>query len=164
MHPARDMRFGYHYVRIRLAELMVEPFEGEQSRASADDSVLLTLPFANWTRERWYDYLEYVKETVKLALRQDATVELSRSDDEDLEDDTELPEPDWMDAVKPRVLDCISMNAALAPIRQELVELLEVAANDDRIELQDEASLQEFVYVVTTRQPWVSRDIHCCFC
>jgi hypothetical protein len=155
MHPARDLEFGYHFVRIRLAELLVEGFDSglssrspdERSASASADEEAVASPFTNWTREQWHDYFELVEETVKLALRRDATVELSGPQDEYKEDDTEMPEPKWLGGTKQRLLDCIAMNAALAPIRQELVGLLEVAADDDRIDLQDEASFQEFVYV-----------------
>jgi hypothetical protein len=79
-------------------------------------------------------------------------VTLSGPQDVDLEDDTPIPEPEWLKDAKQPVLDCISVNAALAPIRQELVGLLEAAADDDHIELHNEGCLREFVYVAGTRQ------------
>jgi hypothetical protein len=119
-------------VRIRLAELLVRGYDEQES-----DS-----PFANWTREQWLDFSRNVEGTVNLALRHDATVKLSGPQGESLRNDDatarRMP-PVWLRNAKRSILGRISLNAAVAPIRQELERLL--------IALENHSNLFEYSYV-----------------
>jgi hypothetical protein len=160
LHPAHDLEFGYHYVRIRLAELLVHGYDtgkfakgtigdGDSDTASDEDGggrPVEAEPFANWTRQQWIVLLEDLKETVELAFRRDTTVELADLEDDKLEDKTPTPFPEWLEeeALLP-LKDAISICAVLAPIRTEL----EAVANGAATGLQDESILNEIAYVAS---------------
>jgi hypothetical protein len=108
--------------------------------------------FANWTREQWLGFRDDVDETVRLALRPDATEMLSGPQDrgKERQGGAPVPELDWLAAAKRIILVCITANAAVAPIRQVLDTLVEgvvARSGDGRIDLQGGSCLAEYVYV-----------------
>lgn len=156
LHPAQQHEFGYHHVRILLAELLVQGcgynILAMTTKTSSNDHVVAggstdgpenasIALFVSWSRQQWFDYLDDLKTTVGLLFRQDSTTELGSTEDEDLADDTNVAKPDWVDNSLQPLCDMISMNAALAPIRPDLEAIVAGTATG----IQSETALQDFV-------------------
>ena len=139
LHPANSICYGRRYCLLYMCELLCiccssSPY-GDDGTPSPDLSTIQRDPLYGFNKARWETVQDDLKKVKKLLLRKDATINFTSGDDADEEgqgkqvDLGRAKSACFADKFQ-LVMDLISVNKMLGPIRKKLEDLIRANAGN----------------------------------